>query len=730
MRFADNLNPDVPILLRPGVNIHLSDETETVLIDDSRTLPLVGSAYFHAMKKLVHQTTVSAFVDSFDGIKGKATARLILHKLVGEGMVIAGNPARARWLCSDNSIIGTSNASIPCVQLISSGSACVLSRHLTAALGGLGVEVRTDVDGIESPRRCIYLAESYRDIDSSLLSIEVPTIVVVTSDLQTIVGPILGADRIGWQIIFPRLPYIRNTDVHHEARGSETLSVLGLHWASTEILRWLSASQLSLGDRSLRSINHSSMSVRDHPILGLEGESTLEFDLDQPLSVVGGSTVEESVVRSSRDEDTLLLLAPLVDIVCGVASLLQKIELAWLPVYITMHNNGSHQSGRLRSTECVVAASGKGYSADAAKSSCIGEAIERFSCGQPYNADFLVARADSLDLDFLHPSTILGFSETQYLERTSDFDGPQGRRFIGFNWVPPPFEESEPVGWVYGIEVFSKRKTLLPAALTYFNYTCDKNPNELQYGHADSNGCAAGLTYGEALLHALLELIERDACALWWYNMIQRAEFDLHNCGDPDILGVLAKASAQGRQVHVLDISTDLGIPVCAAISADGNGRRINIGLGASVTTLGAIRRALAEMVQVSVVDPESMPVFPLDPIQRDIQAWHREATVQQHPYLLPKGVVPANWLERFDGGVPGALKYVLNILHHRDFQIYVANMSRTDLPLKVVRAFVPGLRHFWRRLAPGRLYDIPVVCGWRGRKLAEHELNPTSFFL
>jgi ribosomal protein S12 methylthiotransferase accessory factor len=37
----------------------------------------------------------------------------------------------------------------------------------------------------------------------------------------------------------------------------------------------------------------------------------------------------------------------------------------------------------------------------------------------------------------------------------------------------------------------------------------------------------------------------------------------------------------------------------------------------------------------------------------------------------------------------------------------------------------VPGLRHFYRRLAPGRLYDVPIKLGMRDRRLSESELNP-----
>jgi len=43
---------------------------------------------------------------------------------------------------------------------------------------------------------------------------------------------------------------------------------------------------------------------------------------------------------------------------------------------------------------------------------------------------------------------------------------------------------------------------------------------------------------------------------------------------------------------------------------------------------------------------------------------------------------------------------------------------------------FVPGLRHFWRRLAPGRLYDVPVQLGRLEAPLSESSLNPFPMFL
>jgi ribosomal protein S12 methylthiotransferase accessory factor len=38
-------------------------------------------------------------------------------------------------------------------------------------------------------------------------------------------------------------------------------------------------------------------------------------------------------------------------------------------------------------------------------------------------------------------------------------------------------------------------------------------------------------------------------------------------------------------------------------------------------------------------------------------------------------------------------------------------------------------MRHFWRRTAPGRLYDVPVRMGWLTEPTPEDRINQTSVF-
>jgi ribosomal protein S12 methylthiotransferase accessory factor len=54
-----------------------------------------------------------------------------------------------------------------------------------------------------------------------------------------------------------------------------------------------------------------------------------------------------------------------------------------------------------------------------------------------------------------------------------------------------------------------------------------------------------------------------------------------------------------------------------------------------------------------------------------------------------------------------------------------VLDQTRPDVEVPVARVIVPGMRHFYRRLAAGRLYDVPVRLGLRDQPMPEQELTP-----
>ena len=66
-----------------------------------------------------------------------------------------------------------------------------------------------------------------------------------------------------------------------------------------------------------------------------------------------------------------------------------------------------------------------------------------------------------------------------------------------------------------------------------------------------------------------------------------------------------------------------------------------------------------------------------------------------------------------------------VDIARRAGLDFLVLNQTRPDVEVNVVRVIVPGLRHFYRRFGPGRLYDVPVKLGWLDRPLPESELTP-----
>ena len=69
------------------------------------------------------------------------------------------------------------------------------------------------------------------------------------------------------------------------------------------------------------------------------------------------------------------------------------------------------------------------------------------------------------------------------------------------------------------------------------------------------------------------------------------------------------------------------------------------------------------------------------------------------------------------------------DFLHAAASPCIVLDQSRPELDLSVVKVMVPGLRHFWRRLGPGRLWDVPAALGRTPRATDEDSINPLSVF-
>ena len=172
------------------------------------------------------------------------------------------------------------------------------------------------------------------------------------------------------------------------------------------------------------------------------------------------------------------------------------------------------------------------------------------------------------------------------------------RRVTPNNIVPRRLEPDADTDWTPVWSLTQQRHRYLPTSMLYYSMSAQqRGPADLI---ADSNGCAAGNTVEEAILQGFYELVERDAFAIWWYNRLRVPAVDLSSFDD----GYLASApdyyARHERDLWILDVTSDIGIPAFVALSRRSGAETEDIiyGAGAHADPRIAALRAVAELNQ------------------------------------------------------------------------------------------------------------------------------------
>lgn len=373
---------------------------------------------------------------------------------------------------------------------------------------------------------------------------------------------------------------------------------------------------------------------------------------------------------------------------------------------------------------------GKGASEAQGRASALCEALERYS--GLYTGDEYRERASYRHMGdrAIHPNAVMLYSDTQYSQR-EHWNG----RGSFFQFVPEPFDEEADIDWSPLWSFTEERFRYLPTGQLYFSYPRGQCP---AYFGADSNGNAAGNTLEEAILQGFMELIERDAAAVWWYNRLHRPAVDLDSFELPYLSDLQGYYTSLNREFWVLDITSDFAVPVFAAVSrrVDKPVEDIVFSFGAHPDAKIALLRAVTEMNQFLPavlpigVDGSGEYAFPDEEAQR----WWKTATLASQPYLVPDRalarVTRSNYRDSWGGDLRDAVLRCQRIVEAQGHEFLVLNQTRPDLGLPVVKVVAPGLRHFWARFAPGRLYEVPVRMGLRLAPCDEQDLNPIPVFV
>lgn len=603
-----------------------------------------------------------------------------------------------------------------------------------------------------------YQRKELRGINRESLESKQPWMLVKPCGVECWLGPVFLPGKTGcWECLSQRLTMNRQIDTFYKAKkNSEDHIVAPMAYipmslqtaanlAAMEIVKWLYFGKneeleghiITLDCRDFAKDSHR---LVKRPQCKVCGEPGYKHPEAVPIVLQRKSsycTAAQGGYREVSPEETIEKYKHHVSPITGVVQSLRPYHsIKGAPVY-------NYSSGRNMALQSKTmfwlnqhirsASGGKGKNWSQAKAGALCEAVERYCMIYHGDESHITDSLNELGSEGIHPNDCMNFSEKQYRDREET--NRACSKF--YSIVPVPFDQSLKMHWTPVYSLTGKKFKYLPSCYCYTQYPAEDEANLFSY--PDSNGCAAGNSLEEAILQGFLELVERDSVALWWYNMLPKPGVDLFSFNDPYFLQLIEYYRSLDRSLYVLDLTTDLQIPAFAAIShrLDDQKEDIVFGFGAHVDAGSAVERALVELNQLLPIAnvPESDRARgKYRTPDKAFLDWLNTATMENQPYLVPLKNVPmkkaSDYPRLCSPNISDSLEFCINSAAGQGLETSVLDLTRPDVGLNAVRVFVPGMRHFWKRLAPGRLYQVPVEMAWLKAPLKEEALNPVALFI
>ncbi len=367
--------------------------------------------------------------------------------------------------------------------------------------------------------------------------------------------------------------------------------------------------------------------------------------------------------RSRRPEDTLATFLPQAGRI-GITRLanVTGLDTIGIPVYMACRPL----------SRSIAVSQGKGLTPQEAKVSAFMEAAETWH-GETITA----------------PLKMASFEELRRDHSVIDVEGlPRSR--LG------AFAPSQQILWVEGEPLAGGEPLWVPLELVSTNYTLPQPQGSFAFP-ANTNGLASGNTFAEAALHALCELIERDALSLW---RLAGAEARAATKLDPESIDstscrtLLAHYARAGLDVGLWDVTSDLGVPVfcCAVADHSDTAVEAELGAGCHPDREVALLRALTEAAQSRTTRiagsrddyvPESYDSAAKLARNRTARLWLSD------PPRLRLGEAPNLSGETIGGDLE---RVVARLAASGIDQVVAVDLTKPDIGLPVVRVVAAGL--------------------------------------
>ena len=367
--------------------------------------------------------------------------------------------------------------------------------------------------------------------------------------------------------------------------------------------------------------------------------------------------------RSRSPEETLRAFLPLAERL-GITRLanVTGLDCIGIPVYMACRPL----------SRSIAVSQGKGLTPAEAKVSAFMEAAETFH-GETITAPLKMVSYDELCRD----------------HRVIDVAGlPRSR--LG------DFDPAQQILWIEGRPLADGAPLWLPLELVSTNYTLPQPQGSFAFP-ANTNGLASGNSFVEAALHALCELIERDALSLWRLGgdaARSAAKMDPASVSSDYCRDLLAHYADAGLNVGLWDVTSDLGVPVfcCAVAERSDTAVEAELGAGCHPDREVALLRALTEAAQSRTTRiagsrddyvPESYDGAAKLARNRTARLWL--ADPPRRSFADAPNLSAAT--------IDGDLDLVLRRLRSKGIdQVVAVDLTKPDIGLPVVRVVAAGL--------------------------------------
>ena len=315
---------------------------------------------------------------------------------------------------------------------------------------------------------------------------------------------------------------------------------------------------------------------------------------------------------------------------------------------------------------------GKGATPEQAKASAVMEALERYSAEMRESDEIAYGTMQQMrdsGMPFVEPADLI-----------------LPARIMGM-------VESAEIAWTVCYDIMRGEDVWVPACAVFYPYYPD---GDLQLFRFHTNGIAAGNTIEEAILHAMFEVIERDAWSI--AESFNRTNADVIIDDDDSVPAMLLKKFEEaGIKIRLKDLTTDVGVTTIGASSDDirtKDPEMLDIGVGTHLNPEIAAIRALTEVAQSRTTHKHGLKVNA--ELQKKTREMGYEKVKEANALWFndsKKGIKLNEMKDEATDYVLDDIEKVLGKLMDAGFdRVIIADLTRPEIGVPAVRVIIPGM--------------------------------------